>query len=127
MGTDMNETIDKVITALTELREHNVNLDQIKEQQSAVEADLEATEKELEARKAELASANAGLSEAQIKAQKEHDIAIYDKQIELRDLSTKATAAKAQLDDLLAQINSASAQHDAIEASLRSIREKHFA
>ena len=123
----MNETIDKVIAALTELREHNVNLDQIKEQQSTVEADLEATEKELEARKAELASANAGLSEAQIKAQKEHDIAIYDKQIELRDLSTKVVAAKAQLDDLLAQINSASAQHDAIEASLRSIREKHFA
>jgi len=123
----MNETIDKVISALTELREHNVNLEAIKEQHGVAQADLDATKTELEAKKAELASANAGLSEAQVKAQKDHDVAIYDKQIELRDLTAKVTAAKAQLDDLLAQVNSARGQHEAIEASLASIREKHFA
>jgi hypothetical protein len=123
----VNETIDKVIAALTELREHNVNLEAIKDQHSAAQADLEATQKELEAKNAELASATAGLSAAQIKAQKEHDVAIYDKQIELRDLGEKTKAAKAELDEVLARVNSASAQHDAIEASLASIREKHFA
>ncbi len=123
----MNETIDKVISALTELREQNVNLDTIKEQRSATQTDLEATQKELATRKAELASTNAGLSEAQVKAQKEHDIAIYDKQIELRDVTEKARVAQAQLDDLLIQVSSARDQHNAIEASLASIREKHFA
>lgn len=123
----MNETIDKIISVLTELREHNVSLDHVKEQYSAASADLDTTREELEVKKAELVSVNAGLSEAQVKAQKEHDIAIYEKQIELRDVTEKARTAKAQLDDLLIQVSSARDQHDAILASLTSIREKHFA
>ncbi len=122
----MNETIDQAISALTVLREHNVSLDDLKEQHSAAEADLTATQEELEARKAELASVHAGLSEAQIAAQKEHDEAIYNKQIELRDLQIKTRLAQETLDDLLAQVNSARTAHDSVLASLASIRQQHF-
>ncbi len=118
----MNEDIQHAIEVLQDLLKHNLDLGALQEQHSAVGADLEKTSAELESKSAALASATAGLTAAQVQAQKEHDEAIYNKQIELRNLSDRIKSAQSELDTKTSELNSASTRHDQVLTSLNALK-----
>jgi chromosome segregation ATPase len=120
----MQDKIDSLVADLTELKGKLDELGDLNAAYNAAEHELNDVKAELEAVKTELESGKAGLSTAQVKNQKEHEEAIYNRRKELEALDGKIEKAQAQLGDLNAHINSATTLHQQIENSLNSMRAK---
>jgi chromosome segregation ATPase len=120
----MNDDIKQAIESLQNLLQHNLDLNDLTEKHAALSADLESVSAELKSKKDELASATAGLSAAQVQAQREHEEAIHEKQVELKNLAERIRSAQSQLDAKNADLATAKAKHDEVLASWQSLRER---
>jgi chromosome segregation ATPase len=118
--------IDTIIAGLTEFKTFLGELGPIDTAHQKAKEDLEATQAHLEATKAELSNTKSGLTLAQLKVQRDHEEAMFNKTQQLKSLDAKIADAQSRLGTLNVEVSAKAEQHKQIEDSLNNLKKHHF-
>lgn len=120
----MQDQIKNLISNLTAFSENLAAFDDVEEQLGDATIQLDAVKKEHSQVVTKLATNKGLLDKARQEATAKHDVEMFEKTKELRQLTASVNAKSTELADLNAQINTARSDHNDVLASFESLRKR---